>query len=212
MTRFWLVCLAIAVLVIIPFVLWDDRLEALFSGGGAVGELEKYGAWAWAAGIVLLILDLFLPVPGSAVMGGLGILYGPVLGAFLSFVGTTLAGMLGYGIGRWLGRPAVHRLMGPQATEQGETLFTRAGGWIVALSRWLPVLPEVIACIAGVSRMRPAVFLAALVCGTLPLSIAFATIGHLGADRPILTLLICMVIPVILWPVADRLVLRRYRT
>ena len=209
MTRFAIIFVALVVLVLGPFLIWGDRLEGLFSGDGAVAEIEKYGSWAWIAGVVLLVADIAIPVPAGAVMGALGVIYGPVWGALFAFIGTSLAGLTGYGIGRVFGRPVTKRLLGDAATERGETLFARSGGWLVALSRWMPVLPEVIACIAGISRMRFAAFVLALISGTLPLSIVFAGIGHLGAETPLVTLAICAVAPVIIWLVLDRLVLRR---
>ena len=36
---------------------------------------------------------------------------------------------------------------------RGHQLFHDYGGWILALSRWLPLLPEVVACMAGLFHM-----------------------------------------------------------
>lgn len=46
----------------------------------AVSMLRDYGSWAWAVGIVLIWADLVLPVPQTAVIAALGIIYGTVLG------------------------------------------------------------------------------------------------------------------------------------
>jgi hypothetical protein len=52
--------------------------------------------------------------------------------------------------------------------------------------------------------MPPARYFAALACGAVPTGFVFATLGHLGADRPILTFLATTMLPMALW-----LVLRR---
>jgi membrane protein DedA with SNARE-associated domain len=85
-----------------------------------------------------------------------------------------------------------------------ETLFARSGGWMVALSRWLPVLPEAIACMAGLARMPAGRFSLALLCGSAPLGFAVAALGHAGSDRPFLTLALCALLPLPIWLIARR--------
>ena len=91
------------------------------------------------------------------------------------------------------------RLLGRRDLERGEWLFARIGGWAVALSRWLPLLPEVVACMAGLTRMPARTFFVALACGSVPLGFAFAAIGHAGAERPALTLALSAGLPLVLW-------------
>jgi len=55
------------------------------------------------------------------------------------------------------------------------------------------------ACMAGLASMSFNLFLAALLCGSVPLGFAFAAIGHIGESRPVLTLGLSIVLPVILW-------------
>jgi uncharacterized membrane protein YdjX (TVP38/TMEM64 family) len=53
----------------------------------AVLELRKYENWAWAVGIALIWVDLVLPVPQTAVIAALGIIYGTLLGGLLGSLG-----------------------------------------------------------------------------------------------------------------------------
>ena len=69
----------------------------------------------------------------------------------------------------------------------------------MALSRWMPVLPEAMACLAGLSAMPFRVFLAALISGGIPLGFTFATIGALGVDHPGLTIALSALVPVVLY-------------
>ncbi len=202
--------LLLAALVLIPFGIWGDDFETWFSQEAAVAWLNRYGAWAWAAGIGLLVADLFLPVPGTAVIAALGYVYGLWLGGLIGAAGSMLSGLLAYGLSRSLGRRAAEWIAGKEDLEKGERVFGgSAGGFIVALSRWLPVMPEVIACLAGMARMPLRRFVAALACGSLPLGLAFAAIGSAGHDRPVLALLLSAVIPPILWAIIRPLVVRR---
>lgn len=182
-----------------PFLLWGDRFTAGMAEGGAGGWLESYGRYAWAAGIGLLIADLALPVPTTAIMAALGLVYGPLIGGLVAAAGSIASGLIGYGVGRHLGRPVVRRLLGGKAVAEGDRLFANVGGWMVALSRWLPVVSEVVACMAGLARMRFAIFLAALVCGSVPLAFLFAAIGEAGSGSPLLTLGLSALVPFVLW-------------
>ncbi len=199
MLRFLLVCLFLAVTVALPFVFWGDQFEAAFSADGSVQWLRDFGPYAWISAIGLLVADLVLPIPTTAVMAGLGIIYGPFIGGLVGTAGSVIAGLTGYWLCRWFGRPIAERLAGQTMLNYGQRLFDNAGGWLVALSRWQPILPEVISCIAGLSRMRAGHFLIALICGSAPMGFVFALIGHTGQQSPLLTLGFAAIAPVIIW-------------
>ncbi len=209
MLRFLAVALFLAVTFALPFVFWGDRFEAAFAGDGAVQWLQELGPYAWLSAIGLLIADLVLPVPSSAVMAALGILYGPWWGGAIATAGSIASGLVGYGICRLFGRPLARRLIGDRMLDYGNRLFAGFGGWVVALSRWQPILPEVIACLAGLSRMPLGFFVLALACGAAPLGFAFAAIGHAGADRPLLTMAACALLPLMLWALMQPMLRRR---
>ena len=204
MRRALFAVLAIALLIILPFVIWGDRLEAFFTGDGTVEWFRGFGRWAWAAAIGLMLADLLLPIPGTAVMAAMGIIYGPIWGGLVSATGSVLAGSLAYGICRKVKRERVLWLASEEGMAGIEDLFETWGGWLVAASRWLPVLPEMVSIIAGLAAMPARVYFPALICGSVPLGFAYASAGHLGSDRPGLTLLAAAIAPLILWPLIQR--------
>lgn len=203
--RLSLILVLLAILFAIPFVLYGEFWEDWLAGDGAVAWLDDWGAWAWAMALLLLLGDLVLPVPATAVLTALGILYGPVVGGLIGTAGSCLAGLTGYSACRLFGRKAALVVTGKKDMERSERFFRRSGGWAVVLSRWMPLLPEVVSCLAGLSRMQPGRFCIALVCGTLPMAFTYAIIGHLGADEPVLALCASAIIPLLLWPVARRI-------
>lgn len=206
--RFLLLFLGLALLVLVPFLIWGDAAEAFFTAEGTVAWLRERGDWAWAAGMGLLVLDLFLPLPGTVILSALGYVYGTVAGGLVGAAGSFLSGALAYGLCRRMGQRAARRLVGARDLERGARLFERAGGWIVALSRWLPILPEVVACLAGLTRMPAPRFFVALACGALPLGFTFAAIGAAGVERPTLAIVLSALVPALLY-LAARPVLRR---
>ena len=193
------ITLALALAVIVPFVIWGDQFERAFSQEGSVAWMRDWGPWAWLAGIALLVADLVLPVPSTVVISGLGYLYGPWLGGLIGSAGAFLAGCTAYGLCRMLGHRVALWLVGEKDLRRGEHLFAAAGGWIVVWTRALPVFAEVGACLAGLTRMPASRFLPALACGSLPLGFAFAGIGSVGRGNPALALGLSVAIPPLLW-------------
>ncbi len=129
----------------------------------------------------------------------MGFVYGPILGGLLSALGSFLGGSIAYFLCRLLGRSVALKILGEKDLAKGEQMFQNIGGWLVALSRWMPLLPEVIACLAGLIRMPVLLFHLALLCGALPLGFVFAAIGHAGTDYPVPALLLSALLPPILW-------------
>jgi len=197
----------LAALLLIPFALWSERFE--FDAEHAARWLAGFGRWAWAVGMSLLIADLVLPVPGTAVMAALGFIYGAPLGGVIGATGSFLGGALAYGLCRLTGRRGAVWLVGEQDLARGERLFANIGGWLVAVSRWLPLFPEVIACLAGLVRMRPTVFFLALFCGSAPLGFTYAAVGAAGTEHPTAALLISALLPPLLWLLLGRHLTRR---
>lgn len=200
------VFVALAVLVGLPFLLWGEAIVGELGRDGLAGWLRGFSGLAWLVAIGLLVSDLLLPIPTTVVIAALGVIYGPLLGGTIAVLGGLLAAFLGYTLGRLLGRPVLVRLFGSLELAAGERLFARSGGWIVAGSRWLPILTEVVSCMAGLVRMPPAAFALAVLCGLAPLCFSVAALGYAGADRPLLTLAVAAILPLPLWFLARRLV------
>ena len=153
-------------------------------------------------GIALLLADLLLPIPGTIVMSALGVVYGFWIGGVMAAVGSMLAGMLGYGVGRFFNEDLAKRWLGERDFERGRALFGRGGAWVVAMSRALPILPEVLTCMAGLLRMPFGKFCVALACGSVPMGFLFAWIGTMGRDYPGWGLGFGIGVPAILWGAA----------
>ena len=203
--------LALAAIICVPFLIWGEDFTRWFTGDAALAWIRGWGAWGWLAVIGLLMLDLFLPLPATPVMSAAGYLYGPWIGGLLSATGSVVSGLLGYWLCRCLGRGLAERLAGAAALAENETFFRRRGPWLVAASRWLPLLPEVIACLAGLTRMPARTFTVALLCGSVPLGFVYAAIGAAGQDNPRVALALSVLAPPVLWGLVSPW-LRRGRT
>jgi uncharacterized membrane protein YdjX (TVP38/TMEM64 family) len=197
-----LVALVVAAMLASMLVV-GDALDARFGGAEGVRRLQAYGAWAWLVAIALIVSDLVLPVPGTAVITGLGMIYGPWLGGAIGGAGSVLAGLTAYGGSRVLGARFARWLVGEDDLRTLARFFERRGPWAIALSRWLPILPEALCCLAGIARMRLDVFVAALVCGGLPMSFLFAWLGRSFEARPLAAIVVSGLVPLLLWPLVQ---------
>ena len=203
--RLFLVVAGIVTLTLAPLLLFGDEIDRRFAGESGAAFLRQYGAWASVVAVGLIVSDLVLPVPATAVMAALGVLHGPVLGGLIGGFGSFLAGSVAYWGCRLLGVRAARFLVGDDNLARLSWFFERVGLWAVALSRWAPVLPEALSCLAGLSRMRAARFSAALACGSFAMGLAFAALGTAYADRPLVGLIISAAIPLAAWPFVHRL-------
>jgi uncharacterized membrane protein YdjX (TVP38/TMEM64 family) len=141
----------------------------------------------------------------------LGYVYGAVAGGLIGAIGLGAAGLAGYGVGRLFSERVTRRLLGVGDFEKGRRLFAKGGGWMVALSRALPILPEVISCTAGMVRMPFRRFVVSLACGCLPMGFLFSAIGSAGHAAPGWALALSLIVPAILWFLADRIQRRNNR-
>lgn len=207
--RLLAIFLILAVVFAIPLVLFGDRFDRALAGDAGADLLDAYGSWAWVVAMGLLVADLVLPIPSTAVMTALGILYGPILGGLISAAGAFSAGAVAYAAPRLAGERAAVFLVERRDLARARAFFEGAGAWAVAFSRVVPLLAEVVACLAGLSGMRPGRFFMALACGCLPMGFAFATLGAMGSDRPIVALVVGAAAPGLLWPIARKLLRHR---
>lgn len=209
--RLFLFLLGLAVLVMIPFWVMGERYEVQFSTEGSRVWLADYGKpWGWLAALGLLVADLVLPVPATGVMSALGYIYGTWVGGLVGAGGSFLSGVVAYELCRAGGPQIADRLLGPKDQARATLIFSGGmGGWMVALSRWMPLLPELTACMAGLTRMPRPRFLPALACGCAPMGVVFAAIGAAGTDRPELAIGLSVLIPAVLYAVTALWMKRR---
>lgn len=168
----------------------------------AVLMLREYEDWAWALGIGLICADVVLPIPQTAVIAALGIIYGTFVGGLLGSLGMLLGGLVGYGLMFTSARRLARHFAGPRSLDKMEKIFDRAGAWAIILTRSLPYsIPEATVVLAGLAGMPMRKFIAALSVGCVPTAFVFAAIGAGWADQPILALAVSYVLPIFLLPI-----------
>lgn len=194
------ITLILAGVFLLTFAAWGDAMEAAFAGEAFAADLADRPALGWLLGLGLLAADLVLPVPATGVMSALGTVYGFWLGWLIAAAGSVLAGLIGYGLVRLGGDRFASRLARQEGLEEFRHLFDRWGGVAIIASRALPVLPEVMAVLAGLARMRFRLFLTAMLTGTIPVSGLFAWWGSTtGRNAPGKSFAAAVVVPLGIW-------------
>jgi len=178
------------------------RIPTSVQANDAVLTLRQYESWGWALGIALIWADVVLPVPQTAVIAALGILYGTFLGALLGSFALITGGLLGYLLMLTSARRYVRRLVGSQSLHKLERVFDQGGAWAIVLTRSLPYsVPEVMVFLAGLAGMPAGKFVVALTIGSVPTAFVFAAVGAGWAHQPILALAVSYVLPILLLPI-----------
>lgn len=167
--------------------------------------LDTTGLAAAAAGTVLLVVDVLLPVPSSLVMIAHGALFGVVLGALLSLIGRVGFALLGFAVGR-RGAGVARRIMRDEEGVRADRLVRRWGALAIVLTRPAPLLAEATTIVAGTSTMTwRAVAVAALI-GSVPEALLYALTGALAAtfENGALVFLFTLLVSGLVWIVLRR--------
>lgn len=177
--RTGLLLLGVCVAIIVPFVLWQEPIEAFFQDFGA---LEGQARWLSAAILFgALALDIFLPVPSSLV----STLFGMLLGVGWGWLGSFLAMNVSAAIGYWLGARGsalARRALGEAESALLTDFFARRGPMALVALRAVPVLAEASCLFAGMARAPLGKSALALTLGNAAVSLMYALVGAWGRE------------------------------
>lgn len=146
-------------------------------------ETAKNASPIYVAAIVaaLLFADLFMAVPTLTVMVLGGYFLGPMLGAAAAISGLLGAGLCGYGLSSAYGDKLINVLVKKQEDRlEAITTFQQHGAVVILLSRSMPILPEVSACLAGMTGMPFVKFLLLWLVSTIPYAIIATYAGSIS--------------------------------
>jgi uncharacterized membrane protein YdjX (TVP38/TMEM64 family) len=142
--------------------------------------LGSTGTLTALLGTGLLVADVILPVPSSAVMVAHGALFGVVGGTLLSVGGGMGAALVGFSIGR-RGGQLLDRLVTPEERVRADHILSRWGGLAIVVTRPVPLLAETVAIMAGTSPLGWKQASLAALLGSLPPALLYALSGATAA-------------------------------
>lgn len=117
-------------------------------------------------------------VPGSILAAGSGVLFGPLVGVFVTLGATVGTAMVASRVGRSAGRDSARGLLGPQRAEGIDAMIERGGLWAVVGQRFVPGISDALASYAfgafGVPLWQMAV---GSLIGSAPRAFAYTALG-----------------------------------
>jgi uncharacterized membrane protein YdjX (TVP38/TMEM64 family) len=136
---------------------------------GPLAPLTYVAVSAWLGAIF---------VPGPILAAGSGLLFGPVLGLFVTLAATVGTAVITSLIGRRAGRQSARALLGAERTDRFDQLIARRGLWAVVGQRFIPGLSDALASYAfgafGVPLWQMAV---GAFIGSVPRAFVYTALG-----------------------------------
>jgi uncharacterized membrane protein YdjX (TVP38/TMEM64 family) len=127
-------------------------------------------------------------VPGPILAASSGLLFGPVLGVFVTLGATVGTAVVASLVGRRAGRDSARALLGAERADRLDTLIQRRGLWAVVGQRFIPGLSDALASYAfgafGVPLWQMAV---GAFIGSVPRAFVYTALGaSIGNRSPLL--------------------------
>jgi uncharacterized membrane protein YdjX (TVP38/TMEM64 family) len=160
-----------------------------------VVNLEDVRGWVKATGplapLTYIVLSAVLGaifVPGPILAASSGLLFGPLLGVFVTLGATVGTAVVASLLGRRAGRDSARALLGASRADRLDALIQRRGLWAVVGQRFIPGLSDALASYAfgasGVPLWQMAV---GAFIGSVPRAFVYTALGaSLGNKSPAL--------------------------
>ena len=150
--------------------------------------------WGYlAVGFLIFIEDFGVPAPGETVLIAASVYAGAgrlniVAVAVVGFVAAVFGDNVGYAIGRFGGRALVLRFgryvrLTEERLARAESFFTRHGGKIVVVARFVEGLRQANGIVAGITRMHWLRFVAFNALGAALWVATWTSVGYLAGNH-----------------------------
>lgn len=167
---------------------------------GTVALIRSWGAWSVIGSIGLMVAHSFLPFPAEIVTIANGLIFGPLWGTVITWLGAMLGASVAFGLVRLLGRPVVRYVLSARQQQQLAVWSREHGGRALLIGRLIPVIAfNLINYAAALTEISWWTFLWATGIGILPLTILLNVLGDRMLTMPLWTWLLIGAIAVLCW-------------
>ena len=167
---------------------------------GTAALMRSWGAWGILGSIGLMVAHSFLPFPAEIIACANGMIYGPVWGTVITWIGAMLGAATAFGLVRLLGRPFVHRVLSSRHQQQLALWSQEHGASALLSARLIPVIAfNLINYAAALTEISWWTFLWATGIGILPLTVLLNVLGDQMLTMPLWTWLALGGIAALTW-------------
>ncbi|BBY18762.1 TVP38/TMEM64 family protein [Mycolicibacterium litorale] len=169
----------LAVFAVLVFALFYlVAVERVIDVDAVRGAVAATGPAAPLAYVVVSAALGALFVPGPLLAGGSGLLFGPVLGTFVTLGATVGTAVVASLVGRRAGRDSARALLGAERADLLDAQIQRRGLWAVVGQRFIPGISDALASYAfgafGVPLWQMAV---GAFIGSVPRAFVYTALG-----------------------------------
>jgi uncharacterized membrane protein YdjX (TVP38/TMEM64 family) len=144
-----------------------------------IALIKSFGYWGVGASIGLMVIHSFVPFPAEFVAVANGMVYGPLWGTGVTWVGAMIGAFSAFGLVRLLGRPFVERMLTKKNIQKVDEWTSRYGGEMILISRFIPVISfNLINYVAGLTRISWWTFAWTTGLGILPMTLLMVVMGE----------------------------------
>lgn len=159
---------------------------------GVEAWLAGMGPWAVLLALALMVIVAILPVPAEAPAMINGMLFGPMLGVGVTYVGAVAGAAISFELARRLGRPVATRFVSDQGIARVDGVMAKMGWGGLLIARLVPVVAfTALNWGAGLTNVPRKRFLWTTAVGIAPGAVLFVAFGSavpkLFQQQPLLT-------------------------
>ena len=181
-----LVAAAVALLLSPPV---HARMLALFADAERV--IGQHAVWGMVVFVLVAVVSAMFMFVSSMILIPVALYaWGPVVCAVLLWIGWFLGGVVAYGIGRYLGRPLVERMVRPGTIARYEGYARRASGFVPIVLLQLAIPSDTAGYLFGMARVPLRLYLIALALAEVPYAVGAVYLGTSFLERRLIRLLL----------------------
>jgi uncharacterized membrane protein YdjX (TVP38/TMEM64 family) len=102
--------------------------------------LAELGFWAYVVAPLVMTIVAVLPIPVEASAMANGVIFGPVIGSIITWIGALAGAWISYEIAQAWGRPIAERVVGSAGLEKVGQVADDAGWWGLLVLRFIPLV------------------------------------------------------------------------
>jgi phospholipase D1/2 len=174
------IVLLVCALILLALAWRFTPLKEVVNLGSMINFAEKLDELPFTPVVVLAcyVIGGLLMMPVTVLIAVTGIVFGPWLGGTYAVGGALLSAAVTYGVGAWLGRDTVRRMLGSRINGLSRRIAKR-GLLAMMVIRVVPIAPyTIVNLVAGASHIRFRDFILGTLLGMLPGILLTVTFAH----------------------------------